>query len=489
MRQTLWLAMVGTLSLSACENLRDAFSAQPDVVATAAGRRLTTDRMLSLMNAVPSGTVTAEGAEYVANLWVDLQLFADARVSGDLEADSAAVQRVQWSDLTRAVLAAWHDSLVAKRGTPGDGAADSAYDAGSARLFQHILVSPTGMAPRDTAAARQKIGGMLTRIRGGTSFGEFTSQNTDATRSDSGFLPVGPKGQFVKQFEDAAWALEPGQVSDVVQTQFGFHLIRRTPKAEARPRFLAWLQTGGQQAADSTYLAELSLANELETQENLGPVIKDAIADPAAARRSSRRLVTFKGGAFTMSDLMRWLEVLPPNAPQQLLAQPDSVITEFVKQLAQNSLVLRQADSAGVTYATADWQAAQLRFRAMGDQLAATIQLTDSVVTDSTRPQQERLDSAVARVERFLDRLVIGQAQFMPFPPSLSGFLREREGVSYRVNRAGLNRTMELYTAKRRADSAAGTTPGDTAAPPQGPGVIQPAPGPPPVPEGKQKTP
>lgn len=486
MRQTLWLAMVGTLSLSACENLRDAFSAQPDLVSTAAGRRLTTDRMLSLMNAVPTGTVTAEGAEYVANLWVDLQLFAHARVSGDLDADSAAVGRVQWSDLTRAVLAAWHDTLVAKRGAPS---VDSAYDAGTARLFQHILVAPGGMAPRDTAAARQKIGGMLTRIRGGTSFGEFTSQNTDATRSDSGYLPLGPRGQFLKEFEDAAWALEPGQVSEVVQTQYGFHLIRRTPKDEARPRFQTWLQTGGQQAADSVYLAELAEANELEVQGNVGPVIKEAVADPAAHRRSSRRLVTFKGGGFTMSDLMRWLEVLPPNAPQQLLAQPDSVITEFVKQLAQNSLVLRQADSAGVTYSTADWQAAQLRFRAMVDQLAATIQLTDSVVTDSTRPQQERLDSAAARVERFLDRLVIGQAQFMPFPPSLSGFLREREDASYRINRAGLNRTMELYTAKRRADSAAGTKRGDTAAPPPGPGPIQPAPGPPPVPQGKQKTP
>lgn len=488
MRQSLWtLLAAGTLSLSACESLRDAFSAQPDVVATAVGRRLTTERMLSLMNAVPRGTVTPEGAEYVANLWIDLHLFADAWVKGELEADSAAVARVMWSQLTQSVLEAWHDTLVARRGKPS---LDSAYDAGTARLFQHILVAPTGAAPGDTAAARQKIGGMLARVRRGTSFGELTSQNTDATRSDTGFLPVGPRGQFVKEFEDAAWALEPGQVSDVVQTQFGFHIIRRTPKDEARARFETWLSTGGQQAADSTYLAELAAANDLELEDNLGPAVKDALADPSAARRSSRRLVTFKGGAFTQSDLMRWLEAFPPNAPQQLTAQPDSVITEFVKQLAQNSLVLRQADSAGVTYAVADWQAAELRFRALVDQLAAALPLTDSVVTDSTRPQRERLDSAAVWVERFLDRLVIGQAQFMPFPPSLSALLREREDVSFRLNRAGLNRTMELYTAKRRADSAEAAKQGDTAtAPPGGAGPIQPAPGPPPVPQGEQKTP
>jgi hypothetical protein len=122
----------------------------------------------------------------------------------------------------------------------------------------------------------------------------------------------------------------------------------------------------------------------------------------------------------------------------------------------------------------------QLSHRATVDQLAAALELNGSMFTDTTIPVEARLDSASTNVERLMDRLVTGEVQFRPLPTALSSLLRE-SGARYRVNRAGLTRVLELYSAAFTTDSAA------AAAATQGP--IQPAPGPAPVPGGQPPTP
>ncbi len=485
-RSMLVVLAAGTLTLGACEGLRDAFSAQPDVVATAAGRKLTTERMLRLMRDVPSGSITKEGAEFVANLWVDMTLFAQARVNGDLAPDSARVARVMWPQVTQVVMGQWHDTLISRWATPTDAMADSAYDAGQSRLFQHILVMPAGETARDTAAARAKIGGMLAQIQRGRPFVQFTPENNDATKDDGGFLPVGPRGQFVPQFEDVAWTLEPGQVSSVVQTPFGWHIIRRTPRDEARPRYRTWLEQTMRQVQDSAYLADLAAARGLKVQDGAAQAVRDALADWAGARKSSKKLASFNRGAFTVADLARWLEAFPPGAAFQIGQQPDSVIVDLVENLAQNTLILQQADSARLGLGEAEWEALELSYRATVDQLAAALGLSDSVIADTTLPKAARMDSATARVDRLLDQLVTGQAQFRPVPPALSGMLRENAS-RYRVNQAGITRVMELYAAAQLEDSAAAAA--GAPAPGQPPPAIQPAPGPAPVPGGTTKQP
>jgi hypothetical protein len=476
MRRSMMVVLVaGSLALAGCEGLKDAFSPQANLVASAAGQKLETDRLVGLLGKVPGGQVPPDGIAFLAGLWVDLDLFTQARISGSLASDSGAFHRIMWPQILQARIQAWQDTLQARRPQPTEASADSAYAAGEARVFQHIIVTPAGAKASDTAAARTRIAGLLAQIRRGGDFGTVAgTTNADASRQDQGYLPVGPKGQFVPEFENAAWALEPGQVSEVVQSPFGFHLIRRPAATEARARFLSYLGQSGRQRGDSVYITNLAKDYELKVVADAGKKLKTAVGDLEAARKNSTRLATYQGGGFSVKDFARWMEALPPGAARQIESQPDSVLGNFVEGLAQNALVVRQMDSAGLKLPEAESQALQLAYRATTDQLASAIGLSDGFVADTSKPVQERLDSAFVKVDIFIEQLMAGQAQFRPIPGSLTGYLRETG--KYRINRAGLTRATELVVAKQKADSAA-----NAAQAPAQPGPVQPAPGGPPV--------
>ncbi len=66
------------------------------------------------------------------------------------------------------------------------------------------------------------------RIAKGESFAKLAEQySMDGTRKRGGDLGFFGRGEMVREFEQAAFALEVGQVSPVVRTEFGYHIIKR----------------------------------------------------------------------------------------------------------------------------------------------------------------------------------------------------------------------------------------------------------------------
>lgn len=95
------------------------------------------------------------------------------------------------------------------------------------KVRQILVAVPDKATPEQKAQARRKIDGLLARVRAGESFDELARQNSDdATRQWGGELDPFGRGEKAKPFEDAAFALEPGATSDVVETAAGLHIIK-----------------------------------------------------------------------------------------------------------------------------------------------------------------------------------------------------------------------------------------------------------------------
>lgn len=101
------------------------------------------------------------------------------------------------------------------------------------RAVVSVLRVMRSVTPADSAAVRSRIEALRAEIASGARFEDVARRESNDTVSGSrgGDLGRGPRGRFVPQFESAAYALAPGQLSQPVLTPFGYHLIKVDAKA------------------------------------------------------------------------------------------------------------------------------------------------------------------------------------------------------------------------------------------------------------------
>lgn len=128
----------------------------------------------------------------------------------------------------------------------------------------HILITVKPDADEATKKeAHKKLERIRKKIIAGGDFAAFAKKNSECPSSaKGGDLGYFSRGQMVKPFENTVFAMMPGDVSDIVETQFGYHLIKLTDKKhastvsydDAKERIKGYLQRNKSQQALVEYL-------------------------------------------------------------------------------------------------------------------------------------------------------------------------------------------------------------------------------------------
>ncbi len=144
---------------------------------------------------------------------------------------------------------------------------------------RHILVKVPDNAPASVDdAARKKIEGIIARLQKGEDFGTLARATSEdpGSRDRGGDLGLFGRGLMAKPFEDAAFALAPGQISGPVRTPFGWHVIKVEEVQEPETTPLDKVR--------------LDIARELIQQESGARLAARRAADALARLRAGRKL-------------------------------------------------------------------------------------------------------------------------------------------------------------------------------------------------------
>jgi peptidyl-prolyl cis-trans isomerase D len=104
--------------------------------------------------------------------------------------------------------------------------------------IRHILLKTTDKPEAEVKKLEAKAADLLKQLRAGADFAALAKANSEdpGSAAQGGDLGYVTRGQTVKNFEEAAWSLKPGQLSNVVKTEYGFHILQLMEREEARVR-------------------------------------------------------------------------------------------------------------------------------------------------------------------------------------------------------------------------------------------------------------
>jgi len=142
------------------------------------------------------------------------------------------------------VISSYIESKIVPSITVSDEEIKKFYDENKSGLAEepqvkasHILIGVDAAAtPEVKAKAREKAEAILKELKSGKDFAAAAkADSTCPSKEQGGDLGFFGKGQMVPEFEQAAFALKPGELSEVVETQFGYHIIKVTEGKDAEP--------------------------------------------------------------------------------------------------------------------------------------------------------------------------------------------------------------------------------------------------------------
>jgi len=413
-------AAAAILLLTACTGMGEAMTAHTNVVARAAGKELRVDEAAQILAANPQIPPDPQVVRAVADLWVEYALLANA------VAEDSTLAALDMA----AFIAPVRDQTLVGRLREQVVQPDTVFDEAeiqrrwsiegpSAEISaRHILLRVPEGSPAQRDSVLQLAESLRARAVAGEPFEALAQQYSQDPGSavrggDLGFFS---RGRMVQPFEDAAFELQPGEVSTVVETPFGFHVIkvderRQQEMGEEREEFRLFLIQQAFQEAEEAYIDGLSTAANVQIRSGGLDVIREIASRPERplrGRAAERTIATYIGGEYVAREFSEFILTQPPQVQSAFGGATDDQLDMAVRQLVQMRLLLLEAERRGITLQPGEEEEIRVGARQMIREL---VEATGFAEAARIRPDPAALD---AHVKALVEGIVSGEQPFVP---------------------------------------------------------------------------
>jgi peptidyl-prolyl cis-trans isomerase D len=182
----------------------------------------------------------------------------------------------------------------------------------------HILLKTEG---KDEAAVKARAEALLKQAKSGGDFAELATKNSEdeGSAKQGGDLDYFSRGRMVKEFEDVAFSLPPGSISDLVKSQFGYHIIKVVDKKAATTKSLDEVR--------AQILDQLSYERAQAQASALGDTLAKEIKSPADLDKAAAAhgLKVQESGFFTRDEPIMGIGPSPEVSEQAFTAKEGTV--------------------------------------------------------------------------------------------------------------------------------------------------------------------
>ncbi len=355
-------ALAATMLVAGCDALDSALTAHTDTVARAADQELTVEEVVSFLLQNDRLQPQREVARAVADLWVDYTLLATAAMEdstlSNVDLDplvEPAVERMIYMEL--------RDQLVGADTVITDEELERLYrerQAGVRIHVRHILLRvPEDATAEQRDSVREEAEALRQRALAGEDFAELARAYSQdpGSAARGGDLGRFGRGQMVGPFEEAAFALEPGEISEVVETPFGYHVIkledREQPEfTEVSESFRTQALAERQQARVEAYVDSVVSGKDVGVQEGAVDLAAELARRPRAqlaGRARTRPMVEYEGGALTAVEYQTAVRRSILQDQVRLANMTEEERAEVLESLTENEIIIESARERGIT--------------------------------------------------------------------------------------------------------------------------------------------
>jgi hypothetical protein len=424
MMKTAALAVLaGVVATTACDRFGQAMTSHTDTLARAAGHELTIDAVANMVATQRQIPAQSDVVDAIANLWVDHILLATA-ASQDSTLDNVDLDGIVDPFLDQEIVYRLRDEVIAVDTMIPDDELRALFmeqQPGLQIRARHILIQyPTNATPAQRDSVRSLAESLSSRARLGEDFAALARQHSqdDGSASQGGDLGLFAKGTMVPPFDEAAFSLEPGQVSDPVETAFGLHIIRveervATSFEDMKETFRGEVLNARNTEREGEYIEGLVAGLNIAVEEGAAQTARELADNPGMSlrgRAANRPLVRYEGGALTAGEFLATSRTWQPQLRSQLMTLGDEEMTQVLEGLTRNEVLVAEARKLGLEPTAAERDSARMQAQRSLQLAASAAGLT------SIQPQQgETMRQAISRrVNGFLDALLRGEQNVVP---------------------------------------------------------------------------